>query len=720
VDNSGIELSKELEPLIEWLAENNHELWAKGRVAEGWKLGPRRDDKVHETPYLIAYNQLQESEKAYDRNMAVETLKSILRFGGKITPPQITNTDARDEALTRWTPGRVPPGPYEEYRDLGKRANENGYPTLAFDIADEGLTMWKDDPTLLRIKALAVARTGSAEQAKSLLASLAQIDDEETAGIIARLYKDRWLRTGEMADMRQARDSYRKAYESHPERYWSGINAATLSWALGDAETAVSLAGEISAKCEQLLKAPDADPYWLRATIAEAALITAASADSAGVERVWRDVESLYAKARAAAGSNFGNVFSTWRNARIILQQLPAAVRERLDKAFEVPRVAVFAGHRIDKPGRAKPRFPPEIADQVKKAIKDELQRLNVRIGFSTAASGSDILFLEALHELGGKTHIVMPCDEEQFVQVSVRDAGEEWVARYRAVMKNAEEVIVASDEKVVMGGLSFRYAADVLDGLATMRARQDETELQHIAVWNELPGDGAGGTCDAVLAWRSRGGNVCIISPLELAGGAHAPAATAADTAEPELPQAKAGIDPELRAMIFADVKHFSKLTEAQVPVFLRGFIRPLAAHASRLHPAPEFQNTWGDGFFFVFRQVADAARFAVKLRDAVAVIDRAAIGLPADMSLRIALHAGPVFRFEDQFIGRQNFIGSHVNRAARIEPVTMPGRIYATEAFAALATLQAPGQFRFDYVGKVPLAKDFGRFALYDVSLD
>ena len=223
-----------------------------------------------------------------------------------------------------------------------------------------------------------------------------------------------------------------------------------------------------------------------------------------------------------------------------------------------------------------------------------------------------------------------MPCDEEQFVELSVADAGEEWVARYRAAMGNAEEVIVASEEKVVMGGLSFRYAADVLDGLATMRARQYETEPHHVAVWNELPGDGAGGTYDAVRGWRSRGGgNVCIINPLELAGGAHAPAVGGAETEEPEVP--KAGIDPEMRAMIFADVKHFSKLTEAQGAGIPNARIhpRPLAAHASRLNPKPEFQNTWGDGFFFVFRQVADAARFAVRLRDAVADIDRAGIGL-------------------------------------------------------------------------------------------
>jgi len=169
---------------------------------------------------------------------------------------------------------------------------------------------------------------------------------------------------------------------------------------------------------------------------------------------------------------------------------------------------------------------------------------------------------------------------------------------------------------------------------------------------------------------------------------------------------------------MIFADVKHFSQLSEQQIPGFLRDFLGPVAALVRRTTPPPVFQNTWGDGLFLVFSSVGDAGRFALRLRDCVEAIDRKACGLPLDMSLRIALHAGPVFRFQDQLIAKPNYIGSHVNRTARIEPVTPAGRVYATDLFAALATIEAPDQFRFDYVGKMPLAKSFGRFSLYDVS--
>jgi RyR domain len=114
IDNSDIELSKQLEPLIERLAENNHDLWAVGRVAEGWKLGPHPTKKSGKRRFWFPYAELSESEKQYDRRMAVETLKSIVHFGGHIEPPQTTHgSGSLDYALESWVPG-MPPGRYEE------------------------------------------------------------------------------------------------------------------------------------------------------------------------------------------------------------------------------------------------------------------------------------------------------------------------------------------------------------------------------------------------------------------------------------------------------------------------------------------------------------------------------------------------------------------------------------------------------------------------------
>lgn len=84
IDNSKIELSAELRELVEMLARNNHELWAKGRISEGWTLGPVKDGEKKTTPLLVPYEELPESEKDYDRQNAVETLKTIIGLGWTI------------------------------------------------------------------------------------------------------------------------------------------------------------------------------------------------------------------------------------------------------------------------------------------------------------------------------------------------------------------------------------------------------------------------------------------------------------------------------------------------------------------------------------------------------------------------------------------------------------------------------------------------------------
>ena len=80
-DLSGVGLPKSLEPLIEALAENVHDTWAKGRMDAGWTWGPVRDDVKKQHPCLIPYANLPESEKAYDRDTAMSTLKFICKAG---------------------------------------------------------------------------------------------------------------------------------------------------------------------------------------------------------------------------------------------------------------------------------------------------------------------------------------------------------------------------------------------------------------------------------------------------------------------------------------------------------------------------------------------------------------------------------------------------------------------------------------------------------------
>lgn len=83
-NTSTITLSPEIEQLSEKLSENVHEVWAQGRVVDGWKHGVKRDDTLKTHPNLVSYNELSEEDKNYDRNTAKETLKVMQKLGFEI------------------------------------------------------------------------------------------------------------------------------------------------------------------------------------------------------------------------------------------------------------------------------------------------------------------------------------------------------------------------------------------------------------------------------------------------------------------------------------------------------------------------------------------------------------------------------------------------------------------------------------------------------------
>ena len=84
IDLKHMDLPKGFEELREAIAENAHDMWALERQSEGWTFGPKRDDSKLETPDMIPYAQLPESEKQYDRLMAEDTLKLLTALGYKI------------------------------------------------------------------------------------------------------------------------------------------------------------------------------------------------------------------------------------------------------------------------------------------------------------------------------------------------------------------------------------------------------------------------------------------------------------------------------------------------------------------------------------------------------------------------------------------------------------------------------------------------------------
>lgn len=85
IDTSDIVLSEDLLALTEKIAANVHDVWAEGRIAEGWTYGVEKNVELKTTPWLVPYEELPESEKDFDRNTAMETLRLIVKMGYKIS-----------------------------------------------------------------------------------------------------------------------------------------------------------------------------------------------------------------------------------------------------------------------------------------------------------------------------------------------------------------------------------------------------------------------------------------------------------------------------------------------------------------------------------------------------------------------------------------------------------------------------------------------------------
>ena len=127
---------------------------------------------------------------------------------------------------------------------------------------------------------------------------------------------------------------------------------------------------------------------------------------------------------------------------------------------------------------------------------------------------------------------------------------------------------------------------------------------------------------------------------------------------------------------------------------------------------------NTWGDAIYFVCPSIRDAGVATLELARRLEREDWQARGLPHGLGLRCALHAGPVVQVQDPLTGTTNYVGAHVSRAARIEPITPVGQVYASQAFAALSRLEGVEEYRCHYVGMVPMAKGYGVLPAYRVA--
>lgn len=562
---------------------------------------------------------------------------------------------------------------------------------LAYDTALQGLEEHPDDVWLGHRAVLNLAKAGATARAEAQFAhlGLARSAEPDIAALGARIAKDRALAaTGPERTrlLSHAADQYETIYR-RSGGYYPGINVATLRVLAGEVEAAERVALEVLALCRAEGAGAD-DAYYREASEAEAALVLG-------------DVPAAReALVRAAAhGADLAARAATRRQLRLI-----CAARGLADDVLTPlapPTVIHYTGHMISAPATGG-RFPADQEAQVAAAIRALLAQHNVGFAYGALASGADILFAEALLERGAELHVVLPFERAEFVGISVAPPGAGWINRFDACLQRAQSVTYATEDRYLGHDWIFAYGSFVAMGLAVLRARFLDAPVRQIAVWDCEHTTGVAGTGFDVRTWRSHGRETDVIATV---GERRATQATQAPAPTGQR---------ELRAMLFGDVKGFSKLTESQIPAFVTHVLGALGDVLMRYEDRVLYRNTWGDGVFLVLSDADSAARCALDLQGALDALDLPACGLPDTLALRLGGHFGPVFETTDPVQRLMNYFGAHVSRTARIEPVTPPGEVYVTEQFAARLALE-PGGYACDYVGQVPAAKSYGTMRMY-----
>jgi class 3 adenylate cyclase len=620
------------------------------------------------------------------------------------------------------------------YRGFARKLISGGHPARAIELLREGVGRPElaNDLELQYLLALAFARGSNRARADYYLTRLEAVAAMspdlrvQVLSLRGRLFKDRYRqlalsgRSGpeDRQEMQRlaasSAEMYSRAYDVAGE-FFPLINFATMSVMEGKLQRSRELAEKVVALCERLLGDPaSANDYWLRATLAVAEVI---------LGRPERTMAAL-GEAVRLAGSNAGDVNALRRDLHLLKDKLLTRdVWEAILAECKLGNVLVFAGHMIDTPGRPGVRFPDSLplVRQVQARIHDTLSSRNPTVAFCSAASGADLIFAQQfLSTPDAELHVVFPFRKEDFLRTSV-DYGlpemEPWRKRFESVLAQAKQVHFATTESYLGDNVLFDFVNSMVQGLGVIRAEERGVEAEAVVVRDQHQPTLRGGTADFIEKWQRTGRKCEVIelSALRTAVGIKD---------RPAPPEAPGEAPPHdgpariIRAMLFADVKGFSKLAEEHFRRFFATFLQVVRDVLDECAAKPLLYNTWGDGLFVVFEDVVAAAHFSTQLLNAVDAIDWVGQGFPEKLSLRIGLHYGPVYEVVNPLTERRDFFGSHVNRAARIEPVTTPGCAFASEQFAAALAIRSDHDFVCEFIGIENLAKEYDRCPLYSLT--
>lgn len=386
-------------------------------------------------------------------------------------------------------------------------------------------------------------------------------------------------------------------------------------------------------------------------------------------------------------------------------------------------------GQRLAEHG-ADIAWTPALSRALRRAIRAELDRHEVRIGYACAAAGADLVFCEELLARGGELHLFLPCPRAEFEAQHVAPAGRAWVARFRRACARAARVEATSEDRLVGDETLLRFNNQMLQGMARVHAERIGMRARLLAIWSPSAPAAPGSPADFMDQW-SEIEHLSLLDIDTLGGRGDGDPLDATLDAMADFDMLAIGTSPlVVRAIFFADLAVYSTIRDEQVPL-LWDFLAEVQQRVETEARTPILINSWGDAIHAAAETASDLADYAAALVDATRTLDPAPFGLERRPLFRVALHAGPVYVGLHPLTGRSMIFGHHVNRAARIEAVATPGEIFASQHFVALlrTEMDARGHeahlgggayrepYTMEYVGNLELPKRFGREEVYRI---
>lgn len=550
-----------------------------------------------------------------------------------------------------------------------------GNELLANDILFRALHEGLQHPELHYLRILVLAMIGSSTLALHEYEQLAppmHARDERWLTLRGRIHKDLALRGDRRTLFLKAAEDYLAAWELTGSSY-SAINTASMYALAGDREQSHRFAHLAMAAVRAEPSDNPEQQFYTAATQAEAHLLLG-DLDT---------VSAILTQARQQPVEQ-SRIGRTRRQLLILCDRLG------VDRSLLAP-LTPLPLMMMRRFGNPEPG-PGNVIDT--RWIADLPPVGGIFMGLCDSV---DLQMVEAFQARGDRTHLVLPYRADRLIKSVHKHYGEDLAERLRLCLQRAVHV------HTERGFLSAEFS------WAASHVTERTLGL-------------------ALLAGQRSGGQLRIVEMDPAKMETAMASATCFDEGPDRTALARkhiyrrepAPVSPEGRRMvglIFADFAGFQRLEDRDLPYFWQGLMTGISQLLLRYRDAILLRQTWGDALHLV---TTDAQSAASIMTDIQHYLDQHRLkpGAPlANLTLRISGHYAPAYEGHDPIHDALTYYGTQLSLAARIEPVTPPGQIYATEAFAARLAIEDASQFALEYAGEIELAKRFGAYRLYSL---